>query len=66
MIKNTFENKRVKSFLWRTGMMMLAIGVTQVIEVLPLLADSVNPLITATLGLVFGEISKAINNALTY
>lgn len=61
MIKNIFQNKRVKSFLWRTGMMVLAVLVSQGTEALPLLAEYTNPTTIVILGLVMGEISKALN-----
>lgn len=56
-----FSN-RAKSFFWRTGMMALALIVDEIavnigLFDLPILA-------TGILGLVFGEISKAINNSI--
>jgi hypothetical protein len=62
-LKMLFLNKRVQSFLWRTGMMLLAVVVSQVTSALPLLADYTNPVTITVLGLVLGEVSKAINNA---
>ena len=61
-IENILQNHRVKSFLWRLGMMVLALIVNQVII---FISDS--GLTTGTwvvLGLILGEVSKAINNAL--
>lgn len=51
--------KRLKSLAWRAGMMGLA-------TVLAFLAQNVgllelNPTVTVVLGLIFGEISKALN-----
>jgi len=54
---------RMKSFYWRTGMMILATIINQGIVLI-----SSSGLTTPTivvLGLVLGEISKAINNALS-
>jgi len=62
MIKTFFQNTRVKSFLWRTGMMVLAVIIQQAIALLTTL--QLDPTITVILGLVLGEISKAIANAL--
>jgi serine acetyltransferase len=62
MIKTFFQNTRVKSFLWRTGMMILAVLIQQAIALLTTL--QLDPTITVVLGLVLGEISKAIANAL--
>lgn len=60
----TPENKvvfvnRLKSLLWRTGMMVLAIGLKFALENLGLL--ELNPSVVTVLGLVLGEISKYIN-----
>lgn len=62
VIKNIGENKRVKSFLWRTGMMCLAIVIVELINILPSLELPTG--ITVLLGLILGEISKMINNTL--
>jgi hypothetical protein len=62
ILKNIGQNKRVKSFLWRTGMMCLAVVIVEVINILPSL--ELAPGITVLLGLILGEISKMINNTL--
>lgn len=51
--------KRLESFLWRTGMMVLAAVVTFAMDNLGML--QFDPLVVTILGLVLGEISKAIN-----
>lgn len=62
MIKTFFANTRVKSFLWRTGMMILAVLIQQAIALVSTL--QLDATITVVLGLILGEISKAIANAL--
>lgn len=62
MIKTFFENNRVKSFLWRTGMMILAVLIQQAIALVSTL--QLDATVTVVLGLVLGEISKSINMAL--
>jgi len=61
-IKNVFANKRVQSFLWRTAMMIIALIVGQITSNLPLLTPYVSPATIIVLGLILGEISKAIAN----
>lgn len=61
-IKAFFANKRVKSFLWRTGMMILAVIVSQITDSLSLL--TLSPMYITLLGLVLGEVSKWINTSL--
>lgn len=53
--------KRLKSLLWRAGMMGVAIALTFIIDNLAEL--QLNPGITVFLGLVLGEISKYLNTA---
>jgi len=59
-IKDILVSKRFKSFYWRLGMMIVA-------TVVAFLSDAVidfgfSPEVTVTLGLVLGEISKALNS----
>ena len=56
------NTKRIKSLAWRVGMMMLAGGLAYLSENVGLLELSTE--VTVILGLVFGEISKAIHNIL--
>lgn len=61
-IKDFLMSNRIKSLLWRSGMMFLA-------GFISILSDSLagfelSPQITVFLGLVLGEISKAINGML--
>lgn len=51
--------KRLKSFAWRTGMMVLAFGAAFALENLHLL--DLNPAMVTLLGLVLGEVSKFLN-----
>jgi hypothetical protein len=55
---NTFK-KRLQSFLWRTGMMVLAVVVTYAMSEIKLL--NLNPTITVIIGLILGEVSKFLN-----
>jgi hypothetical protein len=52
--------KRIQSFLWRGGMMVLAFAFAWVASNVGLLELDVTT--TTIIGLVFGEISKAIKN----
>lgn len=55
--------KRLKSFSWRAGMMLLAVAVD---FVLANLADlNLTPGVVAVIGLVLGELSKHINGKLS-
>lgn len=56
---------RFKSFYWRTGMMVLAAIIGSLASNLSLLAPYVGPASITVLGLILGEVSKAINTALT-
>lgn len=51
--------KRLKSFGWRTLMMVLAFGVAFLLENLSLL--ELDPTLVTILGLVLGEVSKFLN-----
>lgn len=61
--KNVLNNSRVKSFLWRTGMMILAVIVNQGITFIS--SSGLNTQTIVILGLVLGEISKSLNNMLS-
>ena len=63
IIRNVLDNSRVKSFLWRTGMMVLAVVVNQVIVYVS--SSGLNTQTIVVVGLILGELSKAINNALS-
>ena len=62
-LKVTLWNNRTKSFLWRTGMMVLAVLINQVITLLS--SSSFPAFVTVLLGLVLGEISKFISQSLS-
>ncbi len=55
--------KRIKSLLWRAGMMGVATVLAFIAENVGILEFS--PTITAVVGLVFGEISKMLNTRVT-
>lgn len=63
MLKELFNDSRFKSLLWRTGMMALAFLVTAVSNNLTSL--NLTPEVTVFVGLILGEVSKAINNYLS-
>lgn len=52
--------KRAKSFLWRGGMMTLAFALGWTAENIGFL--ELDPSITVIIGLVLGEVSKALNS----
>jgi len=51
--------KRLQSFAWRAGMMLIAISLQFAIENASEL--NISPLATVLLGLVLGEVSKYLN-----
>jgi hypothetical protein len=63
VLVNIGENKRVKSFVWRTGMMVLALIINQ--GIIFMTDSGLTTGAWVILGLVLGEISKMINNALS-
>jgi len=63
-IVNIFTSTRFKSFYWRLGMMVLATVIGALLSNLDMLAPYVSPATIAILGLILGEVSKAINNSL--
>ena len=64
VIRNILNNNRVKSFLWRTGMMCLSVVISALLTEIDVLSGYISPAFVAILGLVLGELSKAINMAL--
>lgn len=52
--------KRLKSFAWRAGMMLLAIVVNTALEYIA--SFNLGAELTLILGLVLGELSKYLNN----
>ena len=52
--------KRIKSLLWRAGMMGLATVIAVILEDIQVL--ELSPLATTITGLVLGEISKYLNS----
>lgn len=63
MLKELFNDSRFKSLLWRTGMMALAFLVNAGAS--NLTALQLDPSVTVFIGLILGEISKALNNYLS-
>lgn len=59
-IKIVLLSNRFKSFYWRTGMMVVAAFLNLVVENIS--GFGFNPATTVVVGLIFGEISKAIAN----
>jgi Ca2+-dependent lipid-binding protein len=64
VVYNILSSNRVKSFLWRTGMMCLAVIVSALLTNIDALTPYISPAFVMVLGLILGEISKAINSAL--
>lgn len=60
-IKIVLTSSRFKSFYWRTSMMVLAVLIGQLISFIPTL--QLNETATVILGLILGEISKALNKS---
>ena len=58
-----FTSNRFKSFLWRTLMMGISGLIAIVLNNLSIF--DLDPKVVALIGLMFGEISKAINNKLS-
>mgnify|MGYP001602612165 CR=1 FL=1 len=56
---NYLVNNRTKSFIWRTGMMVLAFACVAIVENLGIL--ELDPTVTTVIGLILGEVSKYLN-----
>jgi hypothetical protein len=54
-------NNRIKSFLWRTGMMCLAVIISALLANIDILSPYISPAFIAILGLILGEVSKSLN-----
>lgn len=54
--------KRLKSFGWRTGMMVLSFGIAFLLDNISLL--ELDPVVVTIVGLVLGEVSKFLNSEL--
>ena len=63
-IKEVFTSNRMKSLYWRTGMMILAVILGNFLSNIDVLASVLSPASITLLGLILGEVSKAINNSL--
>lgn len=55
--------KRIKSLLWRAGMMAIASFLAVISENIGLL--ELSPTVTIVMGLILGEVSKALNSKST-
>jgi len=64
-IRTILVSNRFKSFYWRMGMMFSAVFVSGLLSNIDMLATFFSPAVITTLGLILGEISKAINNSLS-
>lgn len=63
-IKTFLSGNRMQSLYWRTGMMILAVIISSVLDNLELFAEILNPATITFLGLILGEVSKALNKTL--
>lgn len=63
MFTELFNSSRFKSLLWRSGGMALAFLLTQITP--DIQAMGISPEIKVFLGLLIGEVTKALNNYLT-
>jgi len=63
VLKKMLTATRMKSLYWRTGMMVLAVIVNQGLMLVS--TSGLNSPSVVLLGLILGEISKSINNALS-
>ncbi len=57
---NLTLKKRIKSLLWRIGMMAAVVAVDQIAQNLGLF--NIGPALTGIIGLTLGEVSKFINS----
>ena len=63
-IKTFLTGNRMKSLYWRTGMMVLAVIVSSLASSIDIFSEIFSPATIVFLGLILGEISKAINKTL--
>lgn len=59
------KSNRVKSLYWRTGMMILALVIGQIATNIDILSPLISPATVTLLGLILGEVSKAINSSIS-
>jgi hypothetical protein len=64
-VKSFVTGKRMKSLYWRTGMMILSAVIGGLLSNIDALAGYISPATIAMLGLILGEISKAINTSMS-
>jgi hypothetical protein len=64
-MKEFLTGSRMKSLYWRTGMMVLATIISAFVAEIDVLSPYISPATVAMLGLILGEVSKSINNALS-
>lgn len=60
-LRVVFLSNRAKSLYWRTSMMLIAGLCKLIADSAPLVPD-MSPDVAVLLGLVFGEVSKSLNN----
>lgn len=64
-IKNVLLSNRFKSFYWRLSMMLVAIIAGELAINIDMFSPYISAELVIVLGLLFGEISKGINNYLS-
>jgi len=62
-IKAVLLSNRFKSFYWRLGMLVLAALIGGILDNINILSPYLSPASIGILGLILGEISKAVNNS---
>jgi len=64
-LKDLLISTRMKSLYWRTSMMVLSVIIGSLLSNLDILAPYVSAASITMLGLILGEVSKALNNHLS-
>ena len=64
-MKEILLSNRFKSFYWRTGMMVLATLISAFLANIDMLNPYISPAFVGLLGLILGEVSKALNTKLS-
>ena len=62
-MKTILTSNRMKSLYWRTSMMVLAVVVGNLLSNIDMFAPVLGATGITMLGLILGEVSKALNNA---
>lgn len=64
-MKNILLSSRFKSFYWRLSMLALAAVIGGILNNIDMFSQYISPTFVGILGLILGEVSKAINNILS-